>query len=68
MRATRTTTWHSALGLVAALRAPDRRAETTNLVAVDERGDACAITTSLGLGSEWGARLRRAPELDDRRG
>jgi gamma-glutamyltranspeptidase/glutathione hydrolase len=41
----------SALGLVAALRAPDRRAETTNLVAVDERGDACVITTSLGLGS-----------------
>ena len=37
--------------LVAALRAPDRRAETTNLVAVDERGDACVITTSLGLGS-----------------
>jgi gamma-glutamyltranspeptidase/glutathione hydrolase len=41
----------SALGLVAALRAPDRRAETTNLVAVDGRGDACVITTSLGLGS-----------------
>ena len=41
----------SALGLVDALRAPDRRAETTNLVAVDERGDACVITTSLGLGS-----------------
>jgi gamma-glutamyltranspeptidase / glutathione hydrolase len=41
----------SALGLVGALRAPDRRAETTNLVAVDDRGDACVITTSLGLGS-----------------
>lgn len=41
----------SALGLVAALRAPDRRAETTNVVAVDGRGDACVITTSLGLGS-----------------
>ena len=41
----------SALGLVEALRAPDRRAETTNLVAVDDRGDACVITTSLGLGS-----------------
>ena len=41
----------SALGLVDALRAPDRRAETTNLVAVDERGDACVVTTSLGLGS-----------------
>jgi gamma-glutamyltranspeptidase/glutathione hydrolase len=37
--------------LVAALRAPDRRAETTNIVAVDEQGDGCAITTSLGLGS-----------------
>jgi gamma-glutamyltranspeptidase/glutathione hydrolase len=37
--------------LVAALRAPDRRAETTNIVAVDELGDGCAITTSLGLGS-----------------
>jgi gamma-glutamyltranspeptidase/glutathione hydrolase len=37
--------------LVATLRAPDRRAETTNIVAVDEQGDGCAITTSLGLGS-----------------
>ncbi len=43
--------FESALGLVSALRAPDRRAETTNLVAVDGRGDACVITTSLGLGS-----------------
>ena len=34
-----------------ALRAPDQRAETTNLVAVDAQGDGCAITTSLGLGS-----------------
>ena len=33
------------------MRAPDRRAETTNIVAVDEQGDGCAITTSLGLGS-----------------
>ena len=41
----------SALALVEALRAPDRRAETTNLVAVDDQGDGCAITTSLGLGS-----------------
>jgi gamma-glutamyltranspeptidase/glutathione hydrolase len=41
----------SAHALVAALRAPDRRAETTNLVAIDEQGDGCAITTSLGLGS-----------------
>jgi gamma-glutamyltranspeptidase/glutathione hydrolase len=37
--------------LVATLRAPDRRAETTNIVAVDAQGDGCAITTSLGLGS-----------------
>jgi len=41
----------AALALVAALRAPDRRAETTNLVAVDRDGNACAVTTSLGLGS-----------------
>ena len=41
----------SALALVAALRAHDKRAETTNIVAVDEQGDGCAITTSLGLGS-----------------
>ena len=41
----------SALGLVQALRAPDRRAETTNIVAVDQQGDGCVITTSLGLGS-----------------
>ncbi len=41
----------SALGLVDALRGPDRRAETTNVVAVDAEGDACALTTSLGLGS-----------------
>lgn len=41
----------SALGLVDALRGPDRRAETTNLVAVDADGNACALTTSLGLGS-----------------
>jgi gamma-glutamyltranspeptidase/glutathione hydrolase len=41
----------SADALVARLRAPDRRAETTNIVAVDAQGDGCAITTSLGLGS-----------------
>jgi gamma-glutamyltranspeptidase / glutathione hydrolase len=41
----------SALGLVAALEGADRRAETTNVVAVDGEGDACALTTSLGLGS-----------------
>ena len=41
----------SARGLVEALRAPDQRTETTNIVAVDDQGDGCAITTSLGLGS-----------------
>lgn len=41
----------SALGLVRALEGADRRAETTNLVAVDAEGNACAVTTSLGLGS-----------------
>ncbi|MFP5282210.1 MAG: gamma-glutamyltransferase [Actinomycetes bacterium] len=46
-----TTDPHAALGLVSALRAPDRRAETTNLVAVDPAGNICGATTSLGLGS-----------------
>jgi gamma-glutamyltranspeptidase/glutathione hydrolase len=41
----------AALALVEALRGADRRAETTNLVAVDADGNACALTTSLGLGS-----------------
>ena len=41
----------AARALVAALRGPDRRAETSNVVAVDDRGDACVATTSLGLGS-----------------
>ncbi len=41
----------AALALVEALRGPDRRAETTNVVAVDPEGNACAVTTSLGLGS-----------------
>ncbi len=41
----------AARALAAALRKPDRRAETTNLIAVDDRGDACVITTSLGLGA-----------------
>ena len=53
-------------------RSPARagpRAETTNLVAVDDQGDGCVITTSLGLGlGRLGARLRGAPELHDRRG
>ena len=37
--------------LVAALRAPAVRAETTTVVAVDSEGNACAATHSLGLGS-----------------
>jgi gamma-glutamyltranspeptidase / glutathione hydrolase len=41
----------SAAALIDALRAPSKHAETTNIVAVDERGDGCVITTSLGLGS-----------------
>lgn len=41
----------AALGLVAALRGEDRRAETTNLVAADTAGNVCGATTSLGLGS-----------------
>ena len=41
----------AARALVTALRAPDRRAETTNLVAADAEGNVCAVTTSLGLGS-----------------
>jgi gamma-glutamyltranspeptidase/glutathione hydrolase len=41
----------AALALVAALRRQDRRAETTNCVAVDGDGSACAVTTTLGLGS-----------------
>jgi gamma-glutamyltranspeptidase/glutathione hydrolase len=40
-----------ARSLVHALRAPARRAETTTVVAVDEQGNACAATHSLGLGS-----------------
>lgn len=41
----------TACGLVTALQGSDRRAETTNLCAVDPAGNACVITTSLGLGS-----------------
>jgi gamma-glutamyltranspeptidase/glutathione hydrolase len=40
-----------ARSLVQALRAPARRAETTTVVAVDDDGNACAATHSLGLGS-----------------
>jgi len=46
-----TTDAHSAAALIDALRAPGKRAETTNVVAVDEHGNGCVITTSLGLGS-----------------
>lgn len=41
----------SAVALAEELAAPDRRTETTNLVAVDAEGAACVITCSLGLGS-----------------
>ena len=37
--------------LAAALRAPSMRSETTTVVAVDDDGNACAATHSLGLGS-----------------
>lgn len=40
-----------ALALVAALRNPAQRAETTSLVAADADGNVCAATHSLGLGS-----------------
>jgi gamma-glutamyltranspeptidase/glutathione hydrolase len=40
-----------ARALVSALRAPQRRAETTSVAAVDRDGNACAVTHSLGLGS-----------------
>lgn len=41
----------SALALVGALRRPQWRSETTNLVAVDANGNACVVTASLGLGA-----------------
>lgn len=37
--------------LAHALRAPAKRSETTTVVAVDDSGNACAATHSLGLGS-----------------
>ena len=40
-----------AVALVAALRAPARRAETTSVVAVDQQGNCCTATHSLGLGA-----------------
>ena len=56
-----------ARSLVRALRAPAVRAETTTVVAVDEQGNACAATHSLGLGSGHLDR-RGARQLDARRG
>jgi gamma-glutamyltranspeptidase/glutathione hydrolase len=42
------------LALVEALDVPAPDGHTTNLVVVDEDGDACVLTTSLGLGSgDW---------------
>jgi gamma-glutamyltranspeptidase / glutathione hydrolase len=40
-----------ALTLVKALVAPDGAGDTTNLVVVDSDGNACVLTSSLGLGS-----------------
>jgi gamma-glutamyltranspeptidase / glutathione hydrolase len=37
--------------LVRVLRADDRRGDTTNLAAADSDGNACVVTTSLGLAS-----------------
>jgi gamma-glutamyltranspeptidase/glutathione hydrolase len=39
------------LALVGVLDGEDVHGDTTNLTAVDERGNACVLTTSLGLGS-----------------
>ncbi|HEY7017898.1 MAG TPA: gamma-glutamyltransferase [Gaiellaceae bacterium] len=40
-----------ALALVRALDRPDAQSDTTNLAVVDADGNACVITSSLGLGS-----------------
>lgn len=40
-----------AVRLVAALRSLPKRGDTTSLAAVDAQGNACALTTSLGLSS-----------------
>jgi gamma-glutamyltranspeptidase/glutathione hydrolase len=40
-----------AVALAAALGAPDGAGHTTNLVTADSEGNACVMTTSLGLGS-----------------
>jgi gamma-glutamyltranspeptidase/glutathione hydrolase len=43
-----------AVALAKALDLPDLTGETTNLVTVDEEGNACVLTSSLGLGSgDW---------------
>ena len=43
-----------AVALAHALDRPDATGETTNLVTVDEAGNACVITSSLGLGAgDW---------------
>jgi gamma-glutamyltranspeptidase/glutathione hydrolase len=43
-----------AVALTRALDRPDESGDTTNLVAVDADGNACVLTTSLGLGSgDW---------------
>jgi gamma-glutamyltranspeptidase / glutathione hydrolase len=43
-----------ALALVQALDRPDGAGDTTNLVAVDAEGNACVLTSSLGLGAgDW---------------
>jgi gamma-glutamyltranspeptidase/glutathione hydrolase len=48
-----------AVALADALNRPDASGETTNLVTVDETGNACVLTSSLGLGAgHW------LPELD----
>ncbi|MBA2574016.1 MAG: gamma-glutamyltransferase [Nocardioidaceae bacterium] len=40
-----------AVRLVRALRAPAKRGDTTSLAVVDAQGNACSLTTSLGLSS-----------------
>src|SRR5918999_798504 len=40
-----------ALALVRAIATPDGDGDTTNLTVVDSAGNACVVTTSLGLGS-----------------
>jgi gamma-glutamyltranspeptidase/glutathione hydrolase len=43
-----------AVALACALDRPDRAGDTTNLVTVDAEGNACVLTSSLGLGAgEW---------------